>query len=230
MNDIDTTPKGTDDARREAAQRLAMVGMLQMHQIRRSQRPGRGAPWQDPRQGQGRVLALLKLQPETTQKELTYLLGMSRQSLAELLAKLERQGLVEREPAADDKRVVVVRLTEAGAGAEQADERQASPANDLLDALDDDEVSRLSGYLARILERIDREWPEDDPRRARGFGRGGFPRFGGPGAGDGPRDPWAPREHGPHEHGPHEHGPHEHGHRGPHRPRRGPADGTEREE
>ncbi|GAB3165034.1 hypothetical protein GCM10027059_22110 [Myceligenerans halotolerans] len=176
------------DVRQEAAQRLVAVGMLQKHQMWRGRMPGRRAPWQDPSQGQGRVLALLKLQPETTQKELTFLLGMSRQALAELLAKLEKQGLVEREPSADDKRVVVVRLTAAGHEAEQAEEH--SPAGDLLDALEDDEVERLSGYLGRILERAESEYGDEfgerreafeEMRRRGGFGPGGFGPGGFPG-------------------------------------------------
>ncbi|MBO0610757.1 MarR family winged helix-turn-helix transcriptional regulator [Myceligenerans salitolerans] len=169
------------DVRQEAAQRLVAVGMLQKHQLWRGRMPGRRAPWQDPSQGQGRVLALLKLQPETTQKELTFLLGMSRQAMAELLAKLEKQGLVEREPSPDDKRVVVVRLTEAGREAEQAEEH--APAGDLLDVLEDDEVERLSGYLGRILERVESEFGDEsggrreafeEMRRRGGFGPGGW--------------------------------------------------------
>ena len=46
----------------------------------------------NPLRGQGRVLAILKMKPEISQRELTYLLNMSKQSLAELLAKLEMSG------------------------------------------------------------------------------------------------------------------------------------------
>lgn len=192
----ETDETEADDPRQEAMNRLSTVGMLQLHHAKRAKRSGRGAPWLDPSQGQGRVLALLQLKPETTQKDLTFLLGMSRQATAELLSKLEKQGLIEREPSADDKRVVVVRLTEAGKAAEQATERPPHGTPELLDVLDDDEVAQLSGYLARILERAEREWAGEfgerreafeefwrsrggfDPRM-RGFGRGGFP--GGPG-------------------------------------------------
>lgn len=192
----ETNENETDDPRQVAMHQLSTVGMLQLHQSRRAKRTGRGAPWLDPSQGQGRVLALLQLKPETTQKDLTFLLGMSRQATAELLSKLEKQGLIEREPSADDKRVVVVRLTEAGTAAEQATERPPHGTPELLDVLDDDEVAQLSGYLARILERAEHEWAGEfgerreafeefwrsrggfDPRM-RGFGRGGFP--GGPG-------------------------------------------------
>ena len=200
IDENETAPDDTDenetDPRQEAMNRLSTVGMLQLHHAKRARRSGRGAPWLDPSQGQGRVLALLQLKPETTQKDLTFLLGMSRQATAELLSKLEKQGLIEREPSADDKRVVVVRLTEAGKAAEQATERPPHGTPELLDVLDDDEVAQLSGYLARILERAEREWAGEfgerreafeefwrsrggfDPRM-RGFGRGGFP--GGPG-------------------------------------------------
>ena len=51
----------------------------------------------NPYRGQGRVLAILKMKPEISQKELTYLLNMSKQSLAELLAKLERSGYIRVE-------------------------------------------------------------------------------------------------------------------------------------
>lgn len=208
-NHMNTTDENeAHDPRQEAMHRLSTVGMLQLHQLRRAKRPGRGAPWLDPSQGQGRVLALLQLKPETTQKDLTFLLGMSRQATAELLSKLEKQGLIEREPADDDKRVVVVRLTEAGKAAEQATERPPHGTPELLDVLDDDEVARLSGYLGRVLERAEQDWAEEfgdrreefeefwrsrggfDPRMRPGFGRGGFPGgpggpggFGGPGFG-----------------------------------------------
>ena len=46
----------------------------------------------DPLRGQGRVLALLSAKPETTQRELSFLLDMRQQSLSELLSKLEEKG------------------------------------------------------------------------------------------------------------------------------------------
>ena len=59
----------------------------------------------DPLRGQGRVLALLSAKPETTQRELSFLLDMRQQSLSELLSKLEEKGYVTREKSADDGRV-----------------------------------------------------------------------------------------------------------------------------
>jgi len=137
------------DPRQVAADRLMYVAWLQRQQQRRR---SIDRPWRDPRQGQGRVLALLKLKPEITQRELTFLLGMSRQSSAELLNKLERQGLIVREPLLDDRRVMNVRLTEAGEAAEQANH---PVSDDVLGCLDDDEVVQLSDYLGRIIEQLE---------------------------------------------------------------------------
>ena len=166
---------------------------------------GPRAAWHDPSQGQGRVLALLRLQPETTQRELTFLMGMSRQALAELLGKLEAKGLVEREASTTDRRVVVVRLTDAGREAQQQARAAAEPT-DLLDVLDDDEVATLAGLLARVQTRVhaelgakvaarggrpgpgERRGPGGGPRGERGprGGRGGRGMPGRPGRGERP--------------------------------------------
>lgn len=62
-------------------------------------------------EGQGRVLALLKIQPEIATKDMAYLLGIKQQSLNELLKKLEKSGYVKRKPSKEDKRVMIVCLT-----------------------------------------------------------------------------------------------------------------------
>ena len=163
-----------DDVRQLAADRLAYVAALQLRQQRR----GGAAPWADARQGQGRVLALLKIKPEITQRELTFLMGMSRQSLAELLGKLERQGLIEREPSTTDRRVVVVRLTQAGEEAEQGGHAGLG-MDSILDCLDDDEAARFADYLGRVIERLEQEFGDDaDERRQQiwAFLRDGDPR------------------------------------------------------
>ena len=58
----------------------------------------------NPHRGQGRVLAILKMKPEISQRDLTYLLGMSKQSIAQLLDKLEKSGYITREPSEEDKK------------------------------------------------------------------------------------------------------------------------------
>ncbi len=173
------------DPRRAAVRQLAEIGRALRHLRHAGAPAGPRAPWHDPSQGQGRLLALLKLQPEITQRELTFLLGMSRQAVAELLAKLEAKGLVEREPSTTDRRVVVVRLTDAGreAAAKQATDGRDSK-RDLLDVLTDDEVAQLTDMLGRIQTRVHTELG------ARVAARGGR-RFPADGAGE--RGPWGER-------------------------------------
>ena len=140
--------------RRAVVRQIAELGRALRHL--RHHGGGPRPAWHDPSQGQGRVLALLRLQPETTQRELTFLMGMSRQALAELLAKLEAKGLVEREASTTDRRVVVVRLTEAGRQA-QEQARAAAEPTDLLDVLTDDEVATLAALLERVQTRVHTE-------------------------------------------------------------------------
>lgn len=156
-NNEATTNHAND--RRLAADRLRQLAALQFRRQRR--RRAGGAPWRDPRNGQGRVLSVLKLKPEMTQRELTYLLGMSRQSIAELLRKLEAQGLVERETSATDRRVVNVRLTETGRNAVQDTEPEADAYLTFLDCLSDVEVTRLADYLGRIIRALEEEAVND---------------------------------------------------------------------
>lgn len=71
-------------------------------------------PLGSPYKGQGRILAILKLKPEISHKELSYLLGISTQSMSELLRKLESKGYVKRVPSEQDRRSMNIILTEEG--------------------------------------------------------------------------------------------------------------------
>lgn len=126
-------------------------------------------PMGDPHRGQGRILALLKLQPGISQSELAYLLGMRPQSAGELLAKLERAGLIERTQSETDKRVLHVKLTAEGEkAAEQRD--RGKGAFSMLDANEKETLSTLLQKVADGLEEQVGETPED--RFGRGWKRG----------------------------------------------------------
>jgi DNA-binding MarR family transcriptional regulator len=116
----------------------------------------------NPHRGQGRVLAILKLKPEISQKELGYLLNMSKQALAELLAKLEKSGYITREPAEDDKRVMMIKLTEAGRNAAEDVDDSALEAFRIFDCLTPDELAAFSAYLGRLIRRYEELFPDDD--------------------------------------------------------------------
>ena len=104
-------------------------------------------PLADPTRGQGRILAMLKIQPEIKTRELAYLLGIRQQSLNELLNKLEKSGHVERKPSDKDKRVMVVHLTEKGRQIQQPE----TDYQEILDCLSPEELQQFGEYLDRII-------------------------------------------------------------------------------
>lgn len=147
----------------------------------------------NPRRGQGRVLSILKMKPEISQKELTYLLDMSKQALAELLAKLEKNGYIAREPSAEDRRVSNVKITPEGLEAAESMSEDPQDMASLLDCLNEEELEAFGVYLARILESFEEKFMSKEAfaERQKAFesfsreqphrrGRGGFPFDGRP--------------------------------------------------
>ncbi|MBM7868319.1 MarR family transcriptional regulator [Heliobacterium gestii] len=109
---------------------------------------------QDPYRGQGRILALLKMEPEMSQKKLSYLLGIRPQSMGELLAKLEQNGYITRTPSAEDRRAMDIKLTSEGAKAIASIEQnraQELAADEMFQCLNKEEQQILAGYLDRLI-------------------------------------------------------------------------------
>lgn len=117
----------------------------------RSSRP-RGIS--NPSRGQGRLLMTLDHLGEVAQSDLTGMFGMRQQSVAELLAKLEKKGLVERHPSEQDRRKTMVRITNEGQ-AEAAQLQQQGHALTFFDCLRDEEKEQLEEYLLRISASLD---------------------------------------------------------------------------
>ncbi|MCL2164024.1 MAG: MarR family transcriptional regulator [Oscillospiraceae bacterium] len=121
-------------------------------------------PLADTTRGQGRILALLKMRDGISTRDLSYLLGVRISSLNELLSKLERAGYVTREPSEQDKRVMLVKLTEKG-----RNEQQPDPVDygDVFSCLSDDDQKKLGEYLDQIIKAfhervgdVEEEWVE----------------------------------------------------------------------
>lgn len=153
---------------------LSLQAMMQRYFMKRRREHG---PFGNPHRGQGRVLNLLKLKPETTQKELSYLLDMRPQSLGELLGKLEKNGYISREPLESDRRVMVIRLTEAGRAAAENSNKEDET---IFDVLSESEQEAFKTIMDKLLEALEAEIPEAE-RDFRGPHMGG--RHGGRGRG-----------------------------------------------
>lgn len=161
-NALSDTNSTSDDAQIRntvASQLMRLQGLIRRFEHRVHPR----TPWDDPRRGQGRVLALLKMTPEISQRELTYLLDMSKQALGELLGKLEKAGLIERKPSPDDRRVTMVRLTPTG----QTTDQPGTPTSvdQILSVLSDDELAQFSDYLTRVIDALEQNTGDWDDRR-----------------------------------------------------------------
>ena len=107
----------------------------------------------DTTHGQGRVLAILKMQSDITTKDLAYILGIRQQSLNELLKKLEKNGYVERVPSKADGRVLLVRLTEKGKNIPDT----SYDYSKILKGFNEEELNEFSDYLQRIIASLEEE-------------------------------------------------------------------------
>lgn len=106
------------------------------------------------------IVALLAERGELTQCELRSLLGIQAGSLSELLARMERFGVIEREPDSLDKRRLVLRLTEEGK--KRAAEPRIIDDERLFAALSVEERAELRRMLLKIEEAHER-WRRENP-------------------------------------------------------------------
>ena len=97
-----------------------------------------------------RVLSLLSMSGEMTQKELQDALGVQAGSFSELAARLEERGFISRERDEADKRRTVLRLTETGR--EKAAQSARVGDAELFAALGPEEQEALREMLEKIVE------------------------------------------------------------------------------
>lgn len=110
-----------------------------------------GNPLSDTSKGQGRILAVLKLKDEISTKELSYVLGIRVSSLNELLLKMEKTNYITRIPAEDDKRVMLVKLTEVGRAVPLAEDFDYEQ---IFACLNEQEKANLAEYLDRVVDSL----------------------------------------------------------------------------
>lgn len=100
--------------------------------------------------GQGRILALLNIEPNIATSDLAYILGIRQQSLNEQIKRLEEQGLIKRQPSSEDKRVIIVSITEKG---KKIDLQQA-PLDDVLTEFSPQELIAFNEYLSKLIDSL----------------------------------------------------------------------------
>ena len=111
--------------------------------------------------GQGRLIIFLKRKDRLSTKELSEILNISVTSLNETLNKLEQQNFIRKVPSEQDKRVLLVELTEEGRALEFKNHEDI----DIFDSLSDEEKENLNEYLNRLTMALHNKFKEENPER-----------------------------------------------------------------
>ena len=123
----------------------------------------------DGRRGQMALLAQIGENPGIAQKALAQQLEIQPASISELLAKLERKGLILREKDETDRRITRVSLTEAGkAIVGSSDAADVDP----FQALTAEEQAQLQELLAKLLADWKQRCPSEHRRHSHGMQEG----------------------------------------------------------
>lgn len=115
--------------------------------------------------GQGRVLMLLTMQSEVSQKDLAFILGMRPQSVGELLGKLEKNEWIKREASKEDRRVMLVSLTEKGQAEAKKLAEESENSGEIFDIFSEEEQQQFLEFLERMIAKLSEEVGEDPEDR-----------------------------------------------------------------
>ncbi len=103
------------------------------------------------------LLTILSTNPDADQVTLANALGIDRTNVADVLRRLEQGGLIDRRRNAEDRRMVLARLTSAGEDlVERMHPSMARAQERLLSVLDEGEREVFLATLMRLLEANNR--------------------------------------------------------------------------
>ena len=103
------------------------------------------------KRGYGHILDLLSYEEGLCQQQIASLAGIRPQSVSEAIAALEGRGLVRRETGSEDKRTLLIYLTQAGEEHRlRMGEERARKAEKLFSPLSTEEKEQLFTLLQKI--------------------------------------------------------------------------------
>ncbi len=113
--------------------------------------------------GQLPVLYLLRNGAQMSQKDLAKFAKIEQPSMAQMLARMERDGLIRRTPDPADGRSSLVSLTEAAVAKLPAARQALEEGRDqVLSGFSADEVQTLLQLMRRLNQNLDRMVAEED--------------------------------------------------------------------
>lgn len=123
----------------------------QMLDAVRNKNTSKAGPLGDTTRGRGRVLALLKHQDGVSTKDMATVMGIRVSSLNEVLSKMEKEGYVERTPSPDDRRVMLVWLTDKGKAVQLPNQNLPSL---LFGSLTQSAQNQMSVYFEQMISAL----------------------------------------------------------------------------
>lgn len=104
---------------------------------------------------QGRILFVLWEKDGIPIKELSNKTQLSKSTLTSMLDRLERAGHIAREPSGEDRRIVLVTLTEENRRQRRLYEQVSEEMTGLFyEGFTWEEITEFEGYLKRILDNL----------------------------------------------------------------------------
>jgi MarR family transcriptional regulator for hemolysin len=103
------------------------------------------------------VLTMLRTGQKLSQKELALCARIEQPSMAQLLSRLERDGMIKRSPDPDDGRSSLISITRKALGILPEVDAAVDAGNELAVAgMNDDEVKTLIDLLQRLIGNLER--------------------------------------------------------------------------
>lgn len=104
---------------------------------------------------QGRILYVLWQEDGVPISRLSRETGLAKSTLTAMLARMEREGLLSREPSSKDGRQVIIRLTEKARGLEDKYEEVSQEMNRLFyRGMTQQDADALDALLERVLQNL----------------------------------------------------------------------------
>lgn len=130
----------------------------QMADAVRNKNTSKAGPLGDTTRGRGRVLALLQQKDGVSTKDMATIMGIRVSSLNEVLGKMEKEGYVERSASPDDRRVMLVWLTDKGKAVELPNQNMPQL---LFGTLNQGAQNQLCMYFEQIISSLQGELEEE---------------------------------------------------------------------
>lgn len=130
----------------------------QMFEAVRNKNTSKAGPLGDTTRGRGRVLDLLQKKDGISTKEMASIMGIRVSSLNEVLSKMEKDAYIERTPSPDDRRVMLVWLTEKGRAIELPNQNLPKV---LFESFDLGTQNQLAMYFEQMISNLKKELEEE---------------------------------------------------------------------